>query len=242
MNLSRSIHLYSEYGGFEPNSSIKYIYILEAVSVLLLIIASFTYINLNTARSVERAKEVGVRKVIGAGRSQLFWQFIGESFFVCLLAVAISFVTALLFLPYFNRLTGRAFGPADLFSISVIIGMIVLSVLVSLLAGSYPAVLLTKIIPVQVLKGAFKNTSRGQGIQQFLVVFQFALSVLLITSTVIMQKQLKYIQNRNLGYNREQVLVLPFDYHMKEILPVIKQAFLSNPNISSCIPVREHAG
>ncbi len=228
-----SIHLYSEYGGFEPNSSIKYIYILEGVSVLLLIIASFTYINLNTARSVERAKEVGVRKVIGAGRGQLFWQFIGESFFVCLLAVIISFVTALLFLPYFNHLTGRAFGPADLFSTQVISGMLILSILVSLLAGSYPAVLLTKIIPIQVLKGAFKNTSGGKGIQQFLVVFQFALSILLIASTVIMQKQLKFIQNRDLGYNREQVLVLPFDYHMNELLPAIKQAFLSNPNVKS---------
>ena len=111
--------------------------------------------------------------------------------------------------------------------------MFTLSMMVSLLAGSYPAVLLTKVIPIQVLKGAFKNTSKGQGIQQFLVVFQFALSILLITSTVIMQKQLKYIQNRDLGYNREQVMVLPFDYHMSENLPAIKQAFLSNPNISS---------
>ena len=111
--------------------------------------------------------------------------------------------------------------------------MVILSVLVSLLAGSYPAVLLTKIIPIQVLKGAFKNTSVGQGIQQFLVVFQFALSIVLIAPTVIMQKQLKFIQNRDLGYNREQVLVLPFDYHMNELLPVIKQAFLSNPNVKS---------
>ena len=105
--------------------------------------------------------------------------------------------------------------------------------MVSLLAGSYPAVLLTKVIPIQVLKGAFKNTSRGQGIQQFLVVFQFALSILLIASTVIMQKQLKYIQNRDLGYNREQVLVLPFDYQMNKLLPAMKQAFLSSPNVTS---------
>jgi putative ABC transport system permease protein len=229
----RNIHLHSEYGGFEPNSSIKYIYILEGVSVLLLIIAGFTYINLNTARSVERAKEVGVRKVIGAGRIQLFWQFMGESFIVCLLAAGISFVTALLFLPYFNQLTGREFNPGDLFSFQVISGMLILSVLVSLLAGSYPAILLTKIIPVQVLKGSFKNSTEGQGIRQFLVIFQFAISVLLIASTVIMQKQIKYVQNRDLGFNREQVLVLPFDYHMNDLLPAIKQAFLTNPNISS---------
>ena len=227
----RNIHLYSEYGGFEPNSSIKYIYILEGVSALLLIIASFTYINLNTARSVERAKEVSVRKVIGAARSQLFWQFMGESFIVSLLAVGISFVTALLFLPYFNRLTGREFYSSDLFSFQIIIGMLILSMLVSLLAGSYPALLLTKIIPVQILKGSFKNTSKGQGIRQFLVVFQFALSILLIVSAVIMQKQLKYIQNGDMGYKREQVLVLPFDYQMSELLPSLKKVLLSNPNI-----------
>ena len=101
------IHLYSEFDGFEPNGNIKYIYILEGVAVLLLIIAGFTYINLNMARSVERAKEVGVRKVIGAGRGQLFWQFIGESVILCLIAVTISFIGAFLLLPSFNNLTGE---------------------------------------------------------------------------------------------------------------------------------------
>ena len=243
----KTIHLYSDYRGFEPNSSIKYIYILEGVSALLLIIASFTYINLNTARSIERAKEVGVRKVIGAGRNQLFWQFLGESFIVCVIAVGISFLTALLILPYFNRLTGREFTPGDLYSLPVISGMFILSVVVSLLAGSYPAILLTKIIPVEVLKGSFKNSSRGQTTREFLVVFQFVLSISLIASTVIMQKQLQYIQNRDLGFHREQVLVLPFDYHMKDLLPTIKQAFLSNPNIlgvSRCVntPVNINSG
>jgi putative ABC transport system permease protein len=118
-----------------------------------------------------------------------------------------------------------------LFSLPVVSGMLVLSVVVGFFAGSYPTVLLTKIIPVQVLKGSFKNTSTGQGVRRFLVVFQFVLSILLIASTLIMQKQLKYIQNRDLGYNRDQVLVLPFDYHMNEFLPAIKQAFLSNPNV-----------
>jgi putative ABC transport system permease protein len=200
--------------------------------VLLLIIASFTYINLNTARSVERAREVGVRKVVGAGRNQLFWQFMGESFIVCLLAVLISFIAALLLLPFFNHLTGKELRPADLFSFQIVIGTAILSILVSLLAGSYPALLLTKIIPVKVLKGSFKNTSGGQGIRKFLIVFQFAISILLIASTIIMQKQLKYVQNRNLGFNRDLVLVLPFDYHMFELLPALKESFLSNPHIT----------
>lgn len=101
------VHLYSAYGGFEPNNNIKYIYILEGVALLLLIIACFTYINLNIARSVERAKEVGVRKVIGAGKRQLFWQFIGESTMLCLIAVVLSFIAAYLLLPFFNGLTSK---------------------------------------------------------------------------------------------------------------------------------------
>jgi putative ABC transport system permease protein len=226
------IHLYSEYGGFEPNNNIRYIYILEGIAVLLLVIASFTYINLNTARSVERAKEVGVRKVVGAGRNQLFWQFMGESFILCLLAVLISLLATLILLPYFNQLTGRELHPADLFSIQILSGIAILSILLSLLAGSYPALLLTKIIPVKVLKGSFKNTSCGQGIRKFLIIFQFSISILLIVSTFITHKQLNYIQNRNLGFNREQVLVLPFDNSMFELLPSIRQSLLSNPHIT----------
>ena len=226
------IHLYSEYDGFEPNNNIKYIYILEGVSFLLLIIACFTFINLSTASSVERAKEVGIRKVAGAGRGQLFWQFIGESFIVCFFAVLFSFIAALVLLPSFNILTGKELRPADLISWQIISGAFILSILVSLLAGSYPALLLTKIIPVKVLKGSFKNTSGGQGLRMFLIIFQFAISILLIASTFIIQKQLKYVQNRNLGFNRDQVLVLPFDYHMLELLPALKQSYLMNPHIS----------
>ena len=116
------IHLYSEYGGFEPNNNIKYIYILEGVAILLLIIACFTYINLNIARSVERAKEVGVRKVIGAGKGQLFWQFIGESTMLCLIAVILSFVAAFFLLPFFNGLTAKELPAHALFSYDIIIG------------------------------------------------------------------------------------------------------------------------
>ena len=226
------IHLYSEYGGFEPNNNIRYIYSLEGIALLLLVIASFTYINLNTARSVERAKEVGVRKVVGAGRNQLFWQFIGESFILCLLAVLISLLGAVILLPYFNQLTGRELHPADLFSTQIISGVAILSILLSMLAGSYPALLLSNIIPVKVLKGSFKNTSGGQGIRKFLIIFQFSISILLIVSTFITHKQMNYVQNRNLGFNREQVLVLPFDNAMFELLPTLRQSLLANPHIT----------
>ena len=226
------IHLYSEYGGFEPNNNIKYIYILEGVAILLLIIACFTYINLNMARSVERAKEVGVRKVIGAGKGQLFWQFIGESTILCLIAVVFSFIAAYFLLPFFNQLTAKELPVHALFSFNIIIGALVLTFLVSLLSGSYPSILLSNIVPVKVLKGSFKNTGSGQWMRKSLIVFQFFISVLLIASTFIMQKQLSFIQNKNPGYNRDQVLVLPIDQKLLDILPVIKQEFRSGGNIS----------
>ncbi|HVW15147.1 MAG TPA: ABC transporter permease [Mucilaginibacter sp.] len=226
------IHLYSPYEGFEPNNSITYIYILEAVTLLMLAIACFTYVNLNTARSMERAREVGVRKVLGADKKQLFWQFIGESALVCTIATIFSFGIAVVLLPVFNELTQKQLDVGDLFSMQIIAGVILLIAVVSLLAGTYPALILSNFQPVKVLKGAFKNTGSGQWVRRSLIVFQFAISVMLIVSTVIIQKQLHYIQNKNLGYNRDQVLVLPVTYNMKST-DLLKQEFKANSHIIS---------
>ncbi|MDO3625111.1 ABC transporter permease [Mucilaginibacter sp. BT774] len=227
------IHLYSPYEGFEPNNSITYIYILEAVALLMLAIASFTYVNLNTARSMERAREVGVRKVIGAGNRQLFWQFIGESVLLCTISTILSVLAAALLLPVFNQLSDKQLTIAAIFSIPFTAGALLLIILVSFLAGTYPALILSNFQPVRVLKGSFKNTNSGRWVRKSLIVFQFSISVVLIISTFIMQKQLNYIQNRNLGYNREQVLVLPMDNKMQAKVDLIKQEFKSNANVIS---------
>jgi putative ABC transport system permease protein len=228
-----SIHLHSEYDGFEPTNNIRYIYILEAVAALILLIACFTYINLNTARSLERTKEVGVRKVIGAERGQLFWQFIGESALLCTVSVLISLAAAAFLLPAFNHLTEKELPVASLLSIPVLISATGITLIVTLLAGSYPALILSNFQPVKVLKGSFKNTGSGQWLRKSLIIFQFAISVLLIISTFIIQRQLHFIQNKNLGYNREQVLVLPMDEKMAAKIQVIKQEFKSNNNVIS---------
>ncbi len=227
------IHLHSEYGGFEPNNNITYIYILAAVSLLILIIACSTYINLSTARSIERAKEVGVRKLLGARKNQLFWQFISESVIVSLIAVALSLAVALGVMPYFNELTGKELHAGSLFSLPFILFSLGVIACVSLLAGSYPALILTGFQPVKVLKGSFKNTGSGQWLRKSLIVFQFAISVFLIISTFIMQKQLYYIQHKKLGYDREHVLVLPMDNKMLASLAIIKQQFKTDPDIVS---------
>lgn len=229
----KSIHLHSPYDGFEPNNSIIYIYILEGVGLLMLMIACFTYVNLNTARSMERAREVGVRKVIGAEKKQLFWQFIGESVLLCTIATILSVLVAVLFLPVFNQLTEKQLTINAFFSLSFIGGALMLIILVSLLAGAYPALILSNFQPVKVLKGSFKNTGSGQWVRKSLTVFQFAISVVLIISTFIMQKQLNYIQNKRLGYDRDRVLVLPMDNKMLSNIDVIKQEFKSNSSILS---------
>ncbi len=227
------IHLYSPYDSFVPNNSITYIYILAAVALLILIIACSTYINLSTARSLKRAREVGVRKVVGAGKEQLFWQFIIESILLCLSAVIISLFLSTLLLPAFNALTNKQLDTSDLFSLPFILFSFAVAIVVSFLAGFYPALVLTGFQPVKVLKGSFKNTASGQGLRKSLIVFQFAISVVLIVCTFIIQQQLYYIQHKKLGYDRTHVLVLPMDRKMLDNINVIKQEFRSNADVLS---------
>ena len=229
----RDIHLYSDYEGFEPNNSIKYIYILAAVAALILIIACSTFINLSTARSLERAREVGVRKVIGAGKKQLFWQFTGESVVLCLLALIFSLALAALCLPGFNQFSDKDLQVRSLFSIPFLGISLLIALLVSVLAGSYPAIILTGFQPVKVLKGSFKHMESGQRLRKSLIIFQFAISLFLIVSTMIIQKQLSFIQHKRLGYDREQVLVLPIDEKILTRIPLIKQEFTTDPGVVS---------
>jgi putative ABC transport system permease protein len=227
------VHLYSEYDAFVPNTNVKYLYILSAVGVLTLVIVCFTYINLSTARSIERAKEVGVRKSIGAAKSQLFWQFIGESTIICFISTLLSLQVVAITLPYFNQLIGKELPLEDLFSTQFILFSIGIMIITSFLSGSYPAIILSGFQPVKVLKGVFRNSSSGKWIQQSLIVFQFAISVFLIVSTLIIQKQLHFIQHEKLGYDRDHVVVLRMNPKMASNLAVIKQEFVSNKDVLS---------
>ena len=225
------IHLYSEYAGFEPGTSIIYIYVLAGVALLILVIGGSTYINLSTARSVDRAREVGIRKVIGAGKRQLFWQFIGESLMLCLFSVVLSLIVVALVIPAFNRLANRELSWQLVLSPVFLTFSFGVALVVGLLAGSYPALVLSRFHPVKVLKGAFKNTSGGQGLRQSLIVFQFVISVFLIVATFIMERQLSYIQNRDLGFDREHVIQLPMDGSLMNKIPYVKTEFRRNPDV-----------
>ncbi len=225
------IHLHSPYDAVTPNSNISYIYIVAGVAVLILVIACFTYVNLSTARSTERAREVGIRKVSGAWRSQLFWQFISESAVLTLMALSISFLLAGIFLPYFNHLAGTALSYTKLGHPFVWGAALAAAAVVALLAGSYPALILSSFQPVKVLKGSFKNTGSGNVLRKGLIVFQFVISVFLIISTFIIGSQLKYIQEKKLGYDRDNILLLGMDQRLNEKSELVKTGLTSLPSV-----------
>ncbi|TRX57541.1 FtsX-like permease family protein [Fulvivirga sp. M361] len=206
------IHLRSDIPSeMQPQSDIRYIYIISAVGLLILIIACINYMNLATARSAERAREVGMRKVLGALRKQVFYQFMGESIIITTLSLIIAMVMVSIFLGPFNHLTGKQLVFQDILSGPVIIGLLIIAVFVSFFAGAYPAISLSSYAPGQVLKGSFKRSVQGSWMRKVLVGVQFSISIFLIIGTLVIYKQLQFMRNKKLGYTTENVLILPTD-------------------------------
>ncbi len=228
-----TIHLYSEHEGYEEKGSIMYVYIMSVVALLILVIACFTYINLSTSKSAERAKEIGIRKVAGAYRSQIFLQFMSESFWLVLVSLLFSLLLMFLVLPSFSQLVNRTLVFQTIFSrdISLIIFCIIVGV--SVFAGIYPAFVLSSLNPILVLKGNFKNTRRGLFLRKFIFSFQFAISVFLIIGAVILQKQLQYFQTKELGYDKELLVTLPYDKLVGKQFEVFKEELKSKAHVKS---------
>lgn len=227
----RSVHLGSELSGFEPNNNMKYIYIFSAVALLILVIACVNYTNLTTARATDRAKEVGMRKVMGAVRGQLFWQFMGESVIVTGIALVLSLGLMYLMLPAFNELAGKKLAFTVFGDASFLAGLIVIGLVVSLFAGSYPALALANFQPIKVLKGSFKTSGSGIWLRKSLMVFQFVISTFLIISTLIIRQQLQFIQNTQLGYDKDHVVVLPADSKIVNNFSAIKSELKRHANV-----------
>jgi putative ABC transport system permease protein len=221
------IYLHSDFAG-EPEviSDIRYIYIFSAVAVLILVIACINYINLATARAADRAKEVGIRKVVGAVRNQLIIQFIGESILITFFAFVFAFFLSQILLPLFNDLTGKHFHGAVLLDPGFMLSSIAILMVIAVLAGSYPALAITAFKPASVLKGNFKSSGRGIWLRKSLVIFQFSISIVLIMGTLIIVKQLAFIQSRNLGYDRENLILLPLDKQTREVFEPLKSELL----------------
>jgi len=228
-----NVHLRSDLNGLEPNGSITTVYILGIIALLILIIACINYTNLSTVQSGSRSAEIGIRKVLGAQKPQLFRQFIGESFLLTFLSLMIAVVLAVTLLPYFNHLTGKTLDLKILLQPIPVCSLFVLCLIIAFTSGSYPAFVLSNAKLINILKSGLRLTSSGGIFRQSLIVFQFIVSICLIICTVIVLQQLNYIQNKKLGYDKDHVIVLPIGSSVKNNYEAIKTEISRLPQVIS---------
>jgi putative ABC transport system permease protein len=206
------IYLHTRRGnGMGPVSSMERLYIVSGIALFVIILACINFINLTTARSARRAREVGLRKVVGSSRGSLIRQFLGESFVITILSLIVAFALLAVTIPFFNQLLNKTYDLTSLGDLRVIAGLVLLIIFVSFLSGYYPAIVISSLRPADVLKGNLVTSHRGIGLRRFLVVFQFAISTGLIICTFAVLNQLDFMLNRDLGFNGKQVLVLDAD-------------------------------
>ncbi len=229
------IHLKSTSAGEpEPTGSMAYVVIFGIVALFLILIAAMNYMNLATARSTKRAREVGLRKVVGSHRSGLIFQFLTESTVLTFISLILSIILVILLIPQFNQLAGKSFNLDVLYSPVIILSIIAVVIFIGVFGGSYPAFYLSRFSPVSVLKGEITKGSSGSLFRKVLVVIQFTISVAMIVSTLVVFKQLNYLKTKDLGYDMKNVISLELSTRdMVHKYPVLKQALLNNPGILS---------
>jgi putative ABC transport system permease protein len=238
------IHLHSNLEDeMEPNGNITYVYIFSTIALFILFIACINFMNLSTGRASSRAKEVGIRKVVGARRAELIKQFLGESFLLSFISLLLAVVLVELFLPVFNSLSGKELSVSFFGNGTFLVAFLGIFIAVGILSGSYPAFLLSAFIPVDVLKGRVTAKVSTALVKKGLVVFQFAISIILVVGTVIIHNQMFFVQNKNLGFDKEHLVVVR-DQNRRVVLRYesFKNELLKNPNIiatsgSSGLPV-----
>ncbi|KPL12487.1 MAG: hypothetical protein AMS26_17540 [Bacteroides sp. SM23_62] len=230
-----SIHLHSNLmAEIGDNSDISYIYILMAITLFILILASINFMNLSTAKSANRAREVGIRKVAGSSRQHLVRQFIGESVIISLISLFITFFLIELILPAFNNITGKELDMQYILDWQLTLGFILLAVIVGIFAGSYPAFYLSAFNPIRVLQGRLKAGSSNSLLRNVLVFIQFTVSIALIIGTVVIYRQLTFMRKKDLGFDPSHVVIVPLrNEETRNKGQVIKEAFLTYPNVFS---------
>lgn len=228
------IHLHSNKSyELEANGDMSYVYIFSVIAGFILLIACVNFMNLSTARSANRAKEVGIRKVVGSLRTNLIVQFLVESVLVTLFSMIIALGLAVMILPFFNQLAGKEMETASLFSSWFLPLLLVLVLVVGLLAGSYPAFYLSSFKPIQVLKGKLTAGFKRSRLRSVLVVFQFSISIILIIGTIVIYNQLNYIQSRKVGFDRSQVLVLHNTWPLDKQIQSYRESMLKVPGVEN---------
>jgi putative ABC transport system permease protein len=238
------IHLHSNTKfELEPNGDIQYVYIFSALAFFILLLACVNFTNLSSARAVKRAKEVGIRKVMGSIKKQLILQFLTESVLLTFLAMLCAYILIFLLLPYFNLLSNKNIGFGFFLNMQSILAVPTLSFLVGILAGIYPAFFLSSFNTIKVLKGAGAvDRSHRKGLRSALTVFQFFVSTSLIIATIIVYQQMHFMQNKKLGYNKDQVLFLPDARLLGKDQDAFEQQLLQNNQVVSATISRSVPG
>ena len=233
----KNIHLYADTeGNVTEGGSISYLYILLSIALVTLLIACVNFMNLSTARSSKRAVEIGVRKVLGAEQLSLVRQFLWEALLLSLIAFVISLILTIVLIPLFESLTGKDFSFSSRQYIYVTLGFLLITLVAGLVAGVYPAFYLSAFKPVKVLKGKFSNSLAAISFRKVLVVFQFVISVALIVASTTISNQMKFLRNKDLGFEKEQQVVIPLrSSTAKNMYATYKNELVSNPKV-------QHAG
>ncbi len=243
-----SIYLHSNLENeLERTGDMSYVWLFSGIGLFILLLACLNFMNLSTARSANRAKEVGLRKVVGAQRPQLIKQFIGESMILTLIAILLSLILVFLTLPIFNSISGKYLEMSYLSNPVLLFGLFGFFVIVSLIGGSYPAFFLSAFRPVEVLQGRLRRGAKSSILRIALVSLQFTVSIVLIIGTLVVYKQLNYVRNINLGYDKDHVIALRIrNEETQKKHEAIRNALLTNPNIlsvsaSSSLPLGQNS-
>ncbi|MCP4727103.1 MAG: FtsX-like permease family protein, partial [bacterium] len=231
----KSIHLDSHLEReWEPNGYLRHIYVFFIIAVLVMLTACFNYMNLSTARSAGRAQEVGLRKVVGADKIQLIRQFLGESIILTALATSASICIVYFFLPVFNNLTSKQLHLNFFLDWKLIPGIILLTLLVGIISGIYPAFFISAFHPVKILRGTIKSGVKSKKIRMILTVAQFSVSISLMISLGVVYDQINYIKNKDLGFDKENIITIPMpSISQRRSYPAFRDAILANADIKS---------
>lgn len=237
------IHLYSNNPGEpEPTGNITYVYTFSIVALFLILIATINYINLATARSAKRAREVGLRKVVGSRRSTLIFQFLTESIIFTIISLILSIFLLEQLLPNFNHLAGKTFDFNILFNPILQLSLLGVVIIVGIIGGSYPAFYLSRFNPSTVLKGEINQGATGSSFRKALVITQFAVSITMIVCTLVVYKQINYLKTKDQGYDQRNIISLRLDEISSQDYSVLKRSLLENPNVKYVTSTNHRVG
>lgn len=229
-----SIHLGSQLDvEVEPNSDQAYIYVLSAIALIILTISSINFVNLSIARSTERAKEVGIRKVMGSNRSALVWQFLTESTFVCFIGSIVSFALVFVAIPRFNEALGTSLDFTVILQPSVALIFLVFIIIIGVISGFYPAMVISALQPSHVLKGSYKSSGKGVILRNGLITLQFIISIVMISGSIIVDEQMTFLRSKHLGFNQDNLLVIKQTAGLGENYQAFRNDLLSMSEVSS---------